>query len=60
MVWLMRPLVDSLSAFLASDASALRATALLVAAMAGLMVLSEILRSVSSYLRAERMSLARE
>ena len=60
MVMLTRPMVDNLSAALASDPSAIRTTAVLVAAMATLMGLGEVLRTATGYVRADQAEAVRD
>jgi ATP-binding cassette subfamily B protein len=53
-VYLSRPLVDGLAAATAGDASRVSATLWIAASMAGLLIVGEILRSTSEWLRADQ------
>lgn len=59
-VLLTRPLVDGLAAALGGQASAVRSTVMLAAAMAVLMALGEVLRSVAGYVRAAQAEAVRD
>lgn len=59
-VLLTRPLVDGLAAALGGQATAVRSTVMLAAAMAVLMALGEVLRSVAGYVRAAQAEAVRD